>query len=294
MIRLILSVLIFINISYANSERYFIKLGSFKNLRGLEHSIQKLPYSLRSHVVIIRSHAWYIPFAYYVRNRRSLYKYLPKFKYYFPDAHINHSSYMLDYPVVKNYSRVTQKGTLHPIQRESNRLFYQNVAISEEDNTLHQPVKISTPLSTASRKKIENPNAFHKKLLSGKHYFLAYKSTKDSPNLLIKVSFKNHMVVYQPIIGEMKMVEANYIIDNQRLYMFANSFTRNGAYSILDKHEKNYFLVSSWINGKKLNTLRYYFTLNDAKEYLNLEKSNGLANILEDGNYDDFFLNNDY
>lgn len=90
------------------------------------------------------------------------------------------------------------------------------------------------------------------------------------------------------------MTEANYIIENRRLYMFANSFTKDGAYSILDKHRKKYFLVSSWINGKKLNTLRYYFNLNDAKEYLDLEKSKGLANVLEEGSYDDFFLDNDY
>jgi len=131
-------------------------------------------------------------------------------------------------------------------------------------------------------------------MLSGKHYYLAYKSTKESPNLLIKVSFQNHVVIYQPIIGDMKMTEANYLIENKRLYMFANSFTKDGAYSKLDEHRKNHFLVSSWVNGKKLNTLRYYYDLNDAKEYLNLETSNGLANVLEEGSYDEFFLDDDY
>ena len=317
MIRLILSMLIFINISYANSERYFIKLGSFKNLRGLENSINRLPHSLRSHVVIVHKNAWYIPFAYYVANRRILYKYVPKFQRYFPDAHINHSAYMLDYPVVRNYSKPKRKHLPRYVRRQStvvstprssvqySKPNYQNVAISEADNTGQMAVQRFAPAPVAnivvnqptipmkeqSKKRYQS---FSKKILSGKHYFLAYKSTKDSPSLLIKVSFKNHMVVYQPIIGEMKMTEANYIIENKRLYMFANSFTKDGAYSILDRHQKNYFLVSSWINGKKLNTLRYYFNLNDAKEYLNLEKSKGLANVLEEGSYDDFFLDNDY
>jgi hypothetical protein len=88
----------------------------------------------------------------------------------------------------------------------------------------------------------------------------------------------------------MKMTEANYLVENKRLYMFANTFTKEGAYSILDKKRKSHFLVSSWVNGKKLNTLRYYYELNDAKEYLGLETSKGLASILEDGDYDEFFL----
>ena len=307
MIRIPLVILLFITLSYANAERYFIKLGSFKNLNGLERSIQRLPYNLRSHVVIVRKSSWYIPFAYYVSNKRSLYQHVPKFKRYFPDAHISHSSHMLDYPMVKNYThkhrRVVRRAKQVPIiPSYSRQTFaptaqpkYQNVAISELDNIQEMPIAVSVP--TSSSKKVETQkqyNYFTKKMLSGKHYYLAYKSTKESPNLLIKVSFKNHVVIYQPIIGDMKMTKANYLIENKRLYMFANSFTEDGAYSKLDERRQNHLLVSSWINGKKLNTLRYYYNLNEAKEYLNLETSNGLANVLEEGSYDEFFLEDDY
>ena len=307
MIRIPLVILLFITLSYANAERYFIKLGSFKNLNGLERSIQRLPYNLRSHVVIVRKSSWYIPFAYYVSNKRSLYQHVPKFKRYFPDAHINHSSHMLDYPMVKNYThkhrRVVKRAKQVPIiPSYSRQTFvataqprYQNVAISELDNIQEMPIAVSVP--TSSSKKVETQkqyNYFTKKMLSGKHYYLAYKSTKESPNLLIKVSFKNHVVIYQPIIGDMKMTKANYLIENKRLYMFANSFTEDGAYSKLDERRQNHLLVSSWINGKKLNTLRYYYNLNDAKEYLDLETSNRLANVLEEGSYDEFFLEDDY
>jgi hypothetical protein len=302
-------MVLLINISYANSERYFIKLGSFKNLNGLEKSIERLPNNLRSHIVIVRSNSWYIPFAYYVINKRSLYKYVPKFKRYFPDAHINHSSYMLQYPVVKNYTQKHTRikksyGYTPPRNSYRTEPSYQNVAISEADNTRQIPIAVSIPthtskpiVTTATETPIKTQKRykyFSKRMLSGNHYYLAYKSTKDSPNLLIKVSFKNHIVIYQPIIGDMKMTEANYLIENKRLYMFANSFTKDGAYSKLDEHRKNHFLVSSWINGKKLNTLRYYYDLNDAKEYLNLETSNGLANVLEEGSYDEFFLDDEY
>lgn len=307
MIRILLSILFFINISYANAERYFIQLGSFKNINALEQNIERLPNSLRSHIVIVRKNSWYIPFAYYVSNKHTLYRYVPQFKRYFPDAHINHSAYMLNYPVVKNYikryKRIPSKASYKsPIFVRTAQPYYQNVGISEEDNTRHLPVSVPTRVSKTlittsmlqegeSQKKY---NYFTKKMLSGKHYYLAYKSTKDSPNLLIKVSFKNHTVIYQPIIGDMKMTKANYLIENKKLYMFANNFTEDGAYSKLEEYRKNHFLVSSWVNGKKLNTLRYYYNLNDAKEYLNLETSNGLANILEEGSYDEFFLDEDY
>jgi len=316
MIRLILFMLLTLNISRANTERYFIKLGSFKNLNGLEQNIKKLPHSLRTHIIIVRKNSWYIPFAYYVQNKHNLYKHIPKFKRYFPDAHINHSAYMLHYPVVKNYTqkykhvknrykqyppKVSYRSQTVVPQPQSH---YQNVGISEADNTVQMPIPVSAPTRVSKAivtapilKPVETQKQykyFTKRMLSGKHYYLAYKSTKESPNLLIKVSFQNHIVIYQPIIGDMKMTEANYLIENKRLYMFANSFTKDGAYSKLDEDRKNHFLVSSWVNGKKLNTLRYYYDLNDAKEYLNLETSNGLANVLEEGSYDEFFLDDDY
>jgi hypothetical protein len=309
MIRFILFISVLTTLSFSNSEHYFIKLGSFKNLRGLEQSIARLPDHLRANVVIVRRNVWYIPFAYLDLNRRGLYRYVPQFKRYFPDAHINHSAHILNYPLVRDY-RLYRKKRSQPHREplvQHHVPHYQNVAISEDDYTPPLSSTVSSPapiLNTYTmqrsftlpkkEKKDENSVSFNNQILSGKHYFLAYKSTKESPNLLIKVTFKIHTVSYQPIIGDMQMTKANYLVEDGRLYMFADSFTKDGAYSILEKSFKNYFLVSSWINGKKLNTLRYYFNLNEAKEYLNVEQSKGLANILEEGIYDDFFLDEDY
>ena len=294
--KIIFSLLLIINIAYSNSERYYIQLGSFKSLKGLDKNIKLLPYSLRSQIIVIRSNSWYIPFAYYVKSQQLLYPHVAKFKRYFPDAYINHSAYMLHHPIVKNYGKL-KKYNIEPKKAKRTSFqpissSFQNVAISEADNTLNRPLQFYTPsvngYSTISRKHYKH---FTKKMLSGNHYYLAYKSTKNSPNLLIKVTFKNHQVIYQPVIGDMQMTEANYLIENNRLYMFANTFTKNGAYSTLDSQRTNHFLVSSWVNGKKMNTLRYYYTLNEAKKYLGLATSKGLATVLESGNYDEFFLN---
>ncbi len=292
MIRYIVSIFFLINISYADNKQYFIKLGSFKQLKGLEKSINKMPNSLRSHVVVVRSNGWYVPFAYYGSIKRPLYSKLSSYKRYFPDAQINRSKNMMRHKVIRNYSKQAVQ--------------YQNVAISEEDNTLNVPVRmpvsqtlpsLSQPLlgATVTVESSENITQkqyknFTKQMLSGKHYYLAYKSPKGGTDLLIKVNFGTHRVTYQPVMGEMQMTQANYIIEKSRLYMFADSFTRDGAYSTLDEHRSNHFLVSSWGNGKKLNTLRYYYHLNDAKEYLGLATSEGLASTLAEGSFDDFFL----
>ncbi len=278
MIKIILLILVTINISYAEREHYFIKLGSFKNLNGLKHSINRLPYNLRSHIIIVNRNSWYIPIAYYNFNRNYLYQYLPRLKLYFRDAHIKHSRYIMQYPIIKNY-RIKRVYT-PPVYRPK-RVYYQETII---------PTLLTKPYVVKESKKY---NYFTKNMLSGKKFYLAYKATKNSPNLLIKVTFNNHTVTYQPIIGDMTMNKANYIIDKHRLYMFADSFTENGAYSKLEERRENYLVVSSWANGKKLNTLRYYFNMNKAKEYLNIKPSTGLANILEEGKYDDSFLDND-
>jgi hypothetical protein len=302
-----------VNFTYANSEKYFIQFGSFKNLKGLEKNIERLPSSLRSHVVIVRSNSWYIPFAYYTSNKNALKSKVSSYRRYFKDAHISHSSYMLNHPLVRNYATtkrtqyVPKRQYIPPVKQYQKVVHqYQNVGISEEDNILInvQPVLPIVPnivtqkvvvtevekddiFSNVKPKKYKN---FSKQMLSGQHYYLAYKKTKSNPNLLIKVTFGNHQVTYQPVIGEMKMTKASYVTEDKRLYMFADTFSRNGSFSKLDEHRVNHFLVSSWVKDKKLNTLRYYYKMNDAKEYLGIGTSNGLAEILSEGDYDEFFL----
>ena len=330
MIRLLLLLALLFNVTYASAEKYFIQFGSFKNLKGLEQNIANLPTSLRSHVVIIYSDPWYIPFAYYTSNKYALRAKVDWYKRYFKDAHIAHSSSMLRYPLVRNYAK-KNRVKVAPPKREYiaparvTLPSYQNVGLSKANYTfqsvqnlpsIHEesirPTMVATPIRQVhvqpkivtkkvvykstpkkdnfSLSKIKRYKHFTKEMLGGNHYYLAYKKEGANPNLLIKVSFENHEVTYQPVIGEMQMTKANYMVEDNKLYMFANTFTKNGSFSKLEAHRKNYFLVSSWANGKKLNTLRYYYKLNDAKKYLGLSTSNGLAEILSEGDYDDFFI----
>ena len=319
MLRLFVSIIILFGFAKANGQKYFIKFGSFKNIVGLKKNIRKLPASLRSHVIIVYKNGWYIPFAYYTSNKRVLYSKVASYKHYFPDAHIAHSSTILSYPIVKNYSKTipikkrSYKTYTPPVHRyfvpKTDRVIprvvpqYQNVAISPEDNILapmprveesqnEAPVVSTTTIVPAvvdeddfEKVEIKQYKQFNKQMLSGHHYYLTYKGDGKNPDLLIKVSFKNNEVTYQPIIGDMKMTRANYLVDGGRLYMFTDVFTRDGAFSKLEENKDDHIVVSSWINGKKLNILRYYYKLNDAKKYLGLKTSEGLSEVLQDGEF---------
>ncbi len=312
MIRILLVISLLISSSWGQAQRYFIRLGSFKQLKVLERSIHRLPSDLRSHVIIAQSNGWYIPFAYNTPRRSSLQRKLPEFKAYFPDAYVDGSARILRASVVHNYTsrkpHVEQYQTVvqAPIVEEEIYVtptrpnsFYRDTAVAQEAyNTVsYAPpaVTVSSPVQVIERIEIPKPTrsrvvevddgkSFTKRMLSGKHFFLAYKSTESSPNLLVKVKFENHRVKYQPIIGDMQLADANYIVDNHRLYMFANSFSESSAYSKLEEKKEKYILVSSWSNGTKLNTLRYYYHLNDAKVYLGVDHSKDpLSSILTEG-----------
>jgi hypothetical protein len=311
-----------VNVSYAGGERYFIKFGSFKNLQGLERSVNKMPKSLRSHVTIVRSKGWYIPFAYYRKSKSGLSSKVKAYKRYFSDAHVTHGRKMFANKVVYKFGKkIRQKSTRKPSVKKSrhtstrkkrvrrpSRVTLQNVAISSDDNTLNIPVQNyssqnipsileALPLSSAvaSSEKLEQRTykSFTKQMLSGNHYYMTYKAPKGETNLLIKVSFGANEVNYQPVLGDMQMTQANYMVENNRLYMFTDRFSSDGAYSTLEEHRKDHFLVSSWIDTKKLNTLRYYYKLNDAKKYLGVDTAGGLSEVLQEGNFDEFFLEED-
>ena len=343
MLRFLIILSIFINMSYAQGKRYFIQLGSFKDQRLLERNIANIPTNLRSHIVVVKSNLWLIPFAYHTPNRRALQRKLNAYQHYFPDAIISSSSYILSHRVVlnyvkqKNYLEKRPKIVYHQVPRYKTQIYQDEQYIAPQATVVYYPESIvaqkevyddeesisldddaiyhentypieeeylppapvfdtSAPMikkavSIPSPKVISTDTGdikryryFSSTMLSGQHYYLAYKATASNPDLLIKVKFGTHSVTYQPIIGDMQMADAHYIVDNKRLYMYADNFSENGAYSKIEAHRVDHILVSSWSVGKRLNTLRYYFRIGDAKRYLNIEQSSDkLSEAIEEG-----------
>ncbi len=290
--------MILINILYAQ-KLYYIQLGSFRQLTVLERTINRLPYKMRSHIIIVYSHnGWFIPFAYHTSKFYALKSILPKYKRYFPDAYIASSPYILKHKIVRNYRDKIRTKRDYPliVKRKYPEIISPTPYISTTNISYATTVKRELPTIIqeenikSNRVRVVKDNInyryFNKKMLSGKHYYLTYKSKNGTPSLLIKVSFGSYKVRYQPIVGTMNMKEAKYLVENGRLYMFADTFSTDGAFSKIEDIKKDYILVSSWFNGKKINTLRYYYDLNKAKEYLGEKSLGKLATALEDGEFD--------
>jgi hypothetical protein len=91
---------------------------------------------------------------------------------------------------------------------------------------------------------------------------------KNKDKVLIAVSFKENTVNYKPLIGKIPPISAHYTIKNNKLFLYQKGLLNSQVYSLLEKTYPNYYLISSWAGNKKLNTLRYYLTLKNAKAYL--------------------------
>ena len=307
--KIILTILI-LNIPIFAKKFYYIKLGSFRHWSVLEKSINRLPPDMRSHVVVVESNGWLIPYAYYTSKLYALKRKIYSYKRYFPDAIISSSPQIVHKRVFRDYrERLNRYRPIPKVDRtirvraikEYNssplpiyspnttpKTFLQsptNILNGEQGYEKSESV-LSKVRDLYKKERKNNIKTFDKKMLSGRNFYLAYKSPNGNNDLLIKLSFGSFKVKYQPIIGNMDMKEAKYIIDNDRLYMFADTFSENGAYSKIEMLTKDYMVVSSWFGNKKINTLRYYYSLDKAKEYLGKDNSNKLVNALEDRDFD--------
>jgi len=295
--KIILIILILNSLAFAK-RFYYIKLGSFRYWSVLEKSINRLPISMRSHIVVVESNGWLIPYAYYTSKLHALKRKIYGYRRYFPDATITSSPQILNKRVFRDYRRAI---TRYRARATPTPIYYTQPSMAKtvpqprpevplkvnRDIDYERSESVLSKVRTIHKKRTNfEVNRFNKKMLSGHNFYLAYKSPDGKSDLLIKLSFGTFKVTYQPIIGTMDMKEAKYLVEDNRLYMFADTFSENGAYSLIERVTKEYIVVSSWFGGKKINTLRYYYSLDKAKRYLGRENSSKLATALEDRSFD--------
>jgi len=173
------------------------------------------------------------------------------------------------------------------IEEEENR---NKVASNVIHNEYQQAIMVERGID--SPRIYPEDKTFSKELLSGRVFYLANKSEEKNSNLLVKATFENHRVNYTPIVGNMQIQEANFIVQDEKLYMFEDQIVGDSSYSSIESNEKEYLLVSSWSKNKKINTLRYYHNVEDAKKYLGLSSGNKLSSVLESGEFDHRFIKN--
>lgn len=220
------------------SSYHTVNLAVFKNLQSLKNMINHFPPALKKTVQIREEGELYIAKTLSTENKKILEKLLPEYKKVFLDAYISIAKGSKD-------NSVKKQNAFHTTQQEKMKPTFPtniNQAIPMK-NSLYDKVKQKTFYISYSRKKITNEE-----------------------KLLIRVIFTKEKVYYDSVIGKMQSFNLKYKIKNNKLYFFKEGLFSSMTYTKLEKTTSNYYLISNWIKGKKINHLRYYFNLEDAKK----------------------------
>ena len=66
----------------------------------------------------------------------------------------------------------------------------------------------------------------------------------------------------------MPPISVLYKTINHKLFLYQKGLFNNNIYNTLEKIYTKYYVISAWIGKKKVNTVRYYFKMEDAKRYI--------------------------
>ncbi|MCF6245116.1 MAG: hypothetical protein L3J43_08765 [Sulfurovum sp.] len=99
-------------------------------------------------------------------------------------------------------------------------------------------------------------------------YLCPEAKDKKTRKFLIEVAFGKKTANYSPILGKVPPLTTLYRVEDNKLFLFQKGLFNPKVYSLLEEKTPTYFLITSWVNGKKVKTLRYYFNVDDAKAYL--------------------------
>ncbi|MBT8348757.1 MAG: hypothetical protein HKP62_04845 [Sulfurovum sp.] len=242
----------------------------YNNIDSLQHELNKLSPEIRKTVEIQKRGAQHLACSVHTDNKEKLEKLLPSYQKVFPDAFI--SAYQTT-EINTTHTNTVKKTEAN--KTEANRTISQ----APKNNTVKTvEIKKSPPLIKQKivykpySRKIINPtkndislyDRFHQKTL----YLCAYGKDTWSPNVLIHVAFFDKEVIFTPIMGDVSPRREIYTIDNNKLYISQQGLFDSEIWKTVDSITSDYYLISSWVNNTKVNTIRYYFDLEKAEAYV--------------------------
>ena len=211
---------------------YIIHLGLYKNRPALQKMVDRIAKSeLRSNVTIEKRGELHWAHSYTIEDMVSAKQALRHYRKVFNDAFIS-------------------KVRIHP------------------KNAQRDTTAIET--QSASRKK-DTENIEKHSLERRLRGNLFYVCLETADKALLAVAFDGKHVAYNTIIGDAPSLKERYDVRNDRLYTFNDSVDTDAVYETLDKVTKRYLLISYWHEEEKVNTLRYYYKLEDALAYIKRE-----------------------
>jgi len=112
-------------------------------------------------------------------------------------------------------------------------------------------------------KKIQTINA--KELLMDKTIYACYEKSDDINKRVVKIHFEKEHIVYTSLLNKNKPLNIKYIFNKENIILSLSGLeVRHKVY----KKDENTLYLISFIEGKKISKLRYFFEKKDAMNFL--------------------------
>ena len=121
--------------------------------------------------------------------------------------------------------------------------------------------KVAKKIKT--QKKIQIINA--KELLIDKTIYVCYEKSDDVNKRVVKMHFEKEHIVYTSLINKNKPLKIKYTFNKENIILSLSGLeVRHKVY----KKDENILYLTSFIEGKKISKLRYFFEKKDAMNFL--------------------------
>ncbi len=218
---------------------FTVKIAVYNKPKLLQYELNKLSPYLKKTIQIRQRGKSYIATSFPTQDKKILQKLLPSYRKVFSDAFIS---------IYK-----PPKGSLAIIEK--------NIFNLKEKKT-----KISSPIK--KRNIPLDKSSFYDKIKQKTLYLCTDGKAAERGKLFIRVTFLRETVIYTPISGNLSAFNIKYKIKNNKLYLFQKGQFNAKIYNKLEATTSDYYLISSWVEKKKINTIRYYFNPTVAKAYM--------------------------
>jgi len=242
------------------SVSYKLNISVSQNADLLHQQLSKLSPALRERVQIQKKGKLYIASSVPTENKAALQTLLPAYNKAFPDAFIS-----IYRPFKVGQANIKEE--LPQIVQEPEKMLETNAsAVAAETNTsaAADTITQNRTIINPPRENIPLQERIQDKML----YLCAYGEETWSSNILIQIDFFETEVRFTPIMGDASAKKEYYKIENEKLYISRKGLFDLETYSTLEDVTSEYYLISSWVNDRKINTIRYYFDLEKAKAYI--------------------------
>jgi hypothetical protein len=259
-----ITILLILPLQTVASTFYTVRIAVYNNADTLQHELNKLSPTLRKTIQIKKRGNQHVASSVQTDKKEALQKLLPSYQKVFPDAFIS-SEQTPDVNTTESNRTIQKKAqTIEQVPQVATQepIEVNNTVTQIKPEVVYNPH--SRKIVDPTKKDLSLYDRLHQKTL----YLCAYGAEEWSPNVLIHTAFFDKKVVYTPILGDVSSKREKYKIIKDKLYISQKGVFDPEMYSNIEKITDDYYLISTWIGKRKLTSIRYYFDLEKAEEYV--------------------------